>query len=638
MISRIHPKYALVWACVLHGVWLLTAGGCRLPSFPLFAFLTPSEESHKLRSIDGIALEKESTSRPKRLGEAAIKDSTTGPGRGTEELPPPAIPPSGSNAASDESKSKKPIVLPAERLVLTLADARASALEANLDLKVEEVNPAIARQAISEEAGKFEATFNSTYVRERVDPPPGVLLGGDPDTTFDRFTNTITQPCTSGGQLQVLHNVTKSDIHFSDVLNAVNTDVGVAYRQPLLRGFGYQVNTANIQIARAQTGIADTQSKLTAIRVLSDVERAYWQLYASRKFLDIALEQLDLAKKQNAVATKLVDAGVFTSVEELVAESGVAVRQNAAIQAETNVRIAERDLKRIMQRPDAPVNSATKIELATDPNPLGLEFNRQHLANRGVQNRMEMLALQLQLLSQSIEREVQQNSTLPELDLKAQVDVLGLESSYRKSMDVLFDNEFGDRLVGIELQVPLSGNVSARARLRAAQLRMMQTRIQQDQVATQITEEVFNAVDRVEQNWERVVATRQAEFVSERAYNGQVRLQEAGRQTVTDVLVALQNLGDAKAQAVQAVTDYQTSKVDLALATGAMLGYGQVDWSPCCGPQSPLPDVKFDESNENPLPSLLQPESELNLPPTLPVEPDETSSSVPSNPAALPGE
>ena len=135
--------------------------------------------------------------------------------------------------------------------MLTLADARASALEANLDLRVVEVNPAIARQAISAEAGKFESTFRTTYQRERLDPPPGFLLGGVPDTTFDRFTNTITQPLTTGGQFQVLHNVTKNDVNLPDIFNAVNTDVGVTYRQPLLRGFGYQVNTASIQIARA---------------------------------------------------------------------------------------------------------------------------------------------------------------------------------------------------------------------------------------------------------------------------------------------------------------------------------------------------------------------------------------------------
>jgi outer membrane protein TolC len=279
------------------------------------------------------------------------------------------------------------------------------------------------------------------------------------------------------------------------------------------------------------------------------------------------------------------------------------------------VRVAERDLKRVMQRPDAPVNSATKLELATEPNPLGVEFDREELADRAVHNRMEIVELTLQLLSQSIQRQVQQNATLPSLDLAANLDTLGLDTSYRKSMDVLSTNNFGDRAVGVALEVPLSGNVTAQAQLRTVELQMMQTRLQQDQVSVQVTQEVYDAIDRVEQNWQRIVATREAEFAAERAYNGQVRLQDAGRQTVTDVLVALQNLGDAKAQAVQAITDYQTAKVDLALAAGAMLGYGQVDWSPCCGPQSPLPDEAAQQSLEETLPSGQQIENMFSRPP-----------------------
>ena len=267
-----------------------------------------------------------------------------------------------------------------------------------------------------------------------------------------------------------------------------------------------------------------------------------------------------------------------------------------------------------MQRPDAPVNSATKLELATEPNPLGLEFDREELADRAVHNRMELVELTLQLLSQSIQRQVQQNATLPSLDLTANLDTLGLETSYRKSMDVLSTNNFGDRAVGVALEVPLSGNISAQ-RNCAVELQMLQTRLQQDQVSVQVTQEVYDAVDRVEQNWQRIVATREAEFAAERAYNGQVRLQDAGRQTVTDVLVALQSLGDAKAQAVQAITDYQIAKVDLALAAGAMLGYGQVDWSPCCGPQSPLPDEAAQQSAEQKPPDGQQIEDMFSRPP-----------------------
>lgn len=616
---------AAACACAVLMVFLPITSGCHLPAFPLVPFLSPPEEAYQLRTIDGIDLDEESTSAPVTLDEVARADSS-------EILPP------GSDSSPIDSKSEELPVPVAERLDLTLADARASALESNLELQVQEVNPAIARQVIWQEKGRFEATFNSTYVRNRIDAPPGFLAGGLPDRTLDRFTNSVSQPLTTGGEIRALHDVTKTDVHGMNDPNAVDTDLGLEFRQPLLRGFGYLVNTADIQIARTQTGIADARSKLTAIRALADVERAYWRLYSARQLHDIALQQLDLANRQTTIVKRLLSAGVVTNVELLVAESGVSVRENAAIQTETNVRLAERELKRIMQRPDAPVDGPTKLVLITDPNPLGLVFDRQQLTAQALDNRMEMLELQLELMSDAIERDVQQNSILPRLDLTAEIDALGLESSYRKSMDVLFENDFGDRLVGIALEVPLSGNVSARARLREVQLRMMQNRIEQKRVSVVITQEVYDAIDRVEQNWERVVATRQAEVSAQRAYEGQLRLQEAGRQTVTDVLVALQSFGDAKAEAVLSVVDYQIAKVDLALAAGAMLGYGQVEWSPCFGPLSPLPAAEDQEAAPAELPPPMPPAS-LRLPSVmLPIDSNAAETSSPSAPLSFPTE
>jgi outer membrane protein TolC len=605
MASRKRLDRAAAWACALLAAILLTACGCQVPKSPLFAFLSVPDETSKLRTIDGIDLSKESITAPETLGQVTGNDSR-----------PQVVRPSPGGSPLGNSETEQLPVPVAKQLDLTLADARVAALESNLDLQVEQVNPAIARQVVSQETGRFEATFDSTYVRNRLDPPPGFLAGGLPDRTFDSFTNSVTQPLMIGGELRALHDFTKTDVHGLNAPNAVDTDLGLEFRQPLLRGFGYRVNTADIQIARAQTGIADARSKLTAIRVLADVERAYWRLYAARNFQQIALQQLDLAMKQAQGVKRLLDAGVVTNVELLVADSGVLIRENAAIQSETNVRLAERDLKRIMQRPDAPVNGPTKILLVTAPNPLGLMFDRQNLTARALDNRMEMLELQLRLLADSIESDVQRNSILPRLDLTAEIDALGLESSYRKSMDVLFENDFGDRLVGVALEVPLAGNVSARARLREVQLRMMQTRIEQERVSVLITQEVYDAIDRVEQNWDRVVATQRAELSAQRAYDGQVRLQEAGRQTVTDVLVALQNYGDAKAEAVQAVVDYQIAKVDLALAAGTMLGYGQVDWNPCDGPQSSLYDAGVQGMPPaEPIPPM-QPTG-VRLPPTM---------------------
>jgi outer membrane protein TolC len=562
-----------------------------MPKFSALPQALGQEKKYLLRHLGGISLEQESTSPPAQL-ESATSNQT---GTISEPLPPRRLP--SVNKSADAANTNagqvalpEELPAPAASIDLSLADARASALTSNLDLAVELVNPEIARQQVSEETARFESTFSSAYELNRVDPPPGVAAGGAPDTTFQRFNNAVTKPLLSGGEVSALHNVTRADFHNAPLSPAVDTDLGLQYSQPLLRGFGYCVNTSQIRIAQTNAAIADAESKLTAIRVLADVERAYWQLYAARQFAIITEQQLALANQQADVARRLVKAEVFTKVEELVAESGVLVRKDAAIRAATNVRLAERDLKRIMQQPDAPVDSSTEILLTTEPNPTGLVFDRRNLAERALANRMEILQLQLQLLATIIDAEFQSNGLLPRLDLRARADALGQNPSYRTSMDNLFGGDFSDNLLALVLEVPLSGNVAARARLRQAQLRGMQTRIQTQQVSVIIVQEVYSAIDRVEQNWQRIIAARQATIASQRAYEGQVKLQDAGRQTVTDVLAALTNLGDSRTQEVQAIVDYQIAKVDLALAAGAMLGYGQVDWSPCCGAQSPLPD------------------------------------------------
>ena len=48
-----------------------------------------------------------------------------------------------------------------EKLELTLEECRALALENNLDLKIQLINPAIAAERISQEEARFESTFNS---------------------------------------------------------------------------------------------------------------------------------------------------------------------------------------------------------------------------------------------------------------------------------------------------------------------------------------------------------------------------------------------------------------------------------------------------------------------------------------------
>ena len=583
--------------------------GCRLPC-PIPCFVKHAIEGSELRTIQGIELERESLTpaiqpKPKKASNSTNLGTPSNVDRTQSNVDCPAPMPNVSidypvqPASGISVREAVEPTLPSEQTKLapdvpptplTLAEARAAALQGNLDLAVALVNPAIAQQVVNSEAARFQAIFDNSYVRNRIDPPPGFDAGGAPDTTFDRIGATVTQPLTTGGSIGWTHAIDKADSHFVPFPNSVNTSNGIRFRQPLLRGAGYQVTTAGIQIARTQSGIADAQSKLTAIGILSDVERTYWTAYAAQKFLAIAQEQYKLANEQLKLSKKLLDAEFITKIDALQAETGLLIRRSSVIAAETRVRLAQRELKRIMQRSDVPVDSLERLQFTTDPNPLGLTFDRQNLAARAIDNRMELLQLRFQLISNGIDLDVQNNSRLPRVDLIADLDALGLGNSYHSSLDSMESGDFGNRLGGLNVQMPIGPNYGALARLEQAKLRRKQIMIDQRRVGVAVTQQVYNAIDRVELSWEQFLAASASVELAQQAFDGESKIFAGGRSTSINVLITITNLGDAQSREVQAATDYQIAKVDLALAIGAMLGYGQIDWDSERGAISTVPE------------------------------------------------
>ncbi|HPO69518.1 MAG TPA: TolC family protein, partial [Anaerohalosphaeraceae bacterium] len=75
-------------------------------------------------------------------------------------------------------------------------------------------------------------------------------------------------------------------------------------------------------------------------------------------------------------------------------------------------------------------------------------------------------------------------------------------------------------------------------------------------------------------------ASRQSALLEERLYQAEIRQFEIGLRTSTDVLAAQANFANAQSAEINALTEYQISLVDLAYATGTLLGSAQVEWAP----------------------------------------------------------
>jgi outer membrane protein TolC len=127
--------------------------------------------------------------------------------------------------------------------------------------------------------------------------------------------------------------------------------------------------------------------------------------------------------------------------------------------------------------------------------------------------------------------------------------------------------------------VPI-GNEAARSRVHRAILTRLQRLATREQRRLAILQEVYDALDRMDQDWQRILAARQAAILAGRTYEGEQRQFDVGLRTSTDVLDAAARLADAQSQEVRALADYQIAQVDLAFATGTLLGHDRVHWEP----------------------------------------------------------
>ncbi len=473
--------------------------------------------------------------------------------------------------------------VPAEELELSLEQCRALTLENNLDLKVQLISPAIAAERVSEEEARFESAFTSNVNYVKQDTPTASFLDEISGSQTDYFGAGlgVEVPLRTGGTINfdMADSRLKTGSPYSIFDPSYSSDMSLSISQPLLRNAGKRVNTYAIRIAEYERQITDTRTKLEVISAIAAVDRVYWLLYAARRELEVRKQQYDLAEALYQQALRFVQAGDKPQVEVIRTEAGVAQRLEAIIIAENNVRVRERDLKRTLNKLGLGMQTPTVLIPATEPDPVRYELERKRLVATAMEHRMELLELELQIAEDVASVDYAKNQALPLVTLGYTYNINGLGSTRDDSYDLLFDKRFEDHRVGLQLLVPL-GNGAARSRLLQAFYQRRQRLARRENREAMIEMEVLNAIDQLEANWQRVLASRQSTILDGRLFSAEQRQFELGLNTSTDVLQAQANFANSQSAEIQALADYQIALVDLAHATGTLLGAAKVAWEP----------------------------------------------------------
>jgi HAE1 family hydrophobic/amphiphilic exporter-1 len=476
---------------------------------------------------------------------------------------------------------------------LSLKTAIQTAVRNNLGVQAARLEEGITQARIEQAESAFDATFfASTNFNRSTQPTVGIVFPGPggptqiiPDVDDSRswaFETGIRQRTVTGGGFEVAFGGGSNEQWPSDLYDpnpAMSSAVRLGLTQPLLRGFGSDVNEAQIRLARNADRAALQQLRARLLATVAEVEGAYWQVVLSRQNLIIAewlvaagVEVRDvLAKRRQYDATLAEYANAVATVEQ---------RKANVIQARLALAQVTNTLKLLVNSPDLPVGAETVVVPVDLPVSAPVRYSLREGVVTAVANSPTVLQALLGIDNASIQSIVADNQRLPQLDLNAQLSYFGLDSGFEDSVSQLGSGDFVDYLVGATFS-QLIGNRYGESLYREARLERSRSVIQYRQAVQGATVDVKNRLLEVVANYELIEqtrATRLAQAENLRALEVTEKTLAALTPEFLQLKFQTQNaLALAQQSAAAALVNYNVSLARLWQAMGTGLEMNRIE-------------------------------------------------------------
>jgi outer membrane protein TolC len=471
-------------------------------------------------------------------------------------------------------------------VALTVDAAVQRALERNLDIQVERMNPEALDLSIVGLRATYHPTVISTFgQRSQVTPPSSQLNGGQrvANDTLTYNTGLSQFLPWGGGQYQVTwnNNRTNTSNIFANYNPSYTTNLTGFFSQPLLRGLAIDQNRQQLRITQINRDISEVQLRATITSTLATVRNAYWDFVFATEALGVAQQSLDLAEKLIQDNQARVEAGAMAPIDVVEAQAEAAARRQALAQVEATALTVELALKRlIVEGTEDPLWRAKLV--ATDrpqfrPEPIDIDG----AVAAALSKRTDLEQAQRQLESTDVTLKYLRNSSLPALDAVATYGLQGLGGTqfirqgsglgsviigtvpggYRDALSAVGSASFPTWNVSLNLSYPIFGNANdaqyARARVQRNQS-LAQIKALELRVATEVT----SAALAVQSNQKRVDAATASRSLSQRRLEAEQSKFEVGLSTNFFVVQAQRDLQDAQNAELRALLDFQKSLVD----------------------------------------------------------------------------
>ena len=488
---------------------------------------------------------------------------------------------------------------PARRL--TEEEAMRLALENNLGIRLARYEPQLEDLNVLSARANWSPVFTSVYQQGSSEQPPNSLLSG---ATTNVTSGTILsnagvgQTLRHGGSYQIGWDATRSTTNsfFSSFNPQLRTNLSLNVTQPLLRGWDIDNIRQQLLTSQKNREIADVDVRETLASTTRTVRRAYWDLAYAIANLTVQRQSLDLALESLRNTRARVEIGTQPPIDVVADEAEVATREEAVIVGVAAIDQAEDTLRALVFDPKSPDFWTLRIETTELPPFQPSQVDVDTAVRNALARRTDLERVKKQIEVNDVTVRFLRSQSLPEITAAVDYGLTALGGTElqraptanpfipgeiigetnRSFFPVLTD------LFGFNApRWTFSLNISYPLGTSPQEANLARTRLQNNQLQTQISQQELNITTQVRQtarqvqtNQQRVTTSRVSRELAERRLDAEQRKFAAGTSTNFLVFQAQRDLAQARNNELRAILDYNHSVVDLETVQDVPLAGG----------------------------------------------------------------
>jgi outer membrane protein len=493
-------------------------------------------------------------------------------------------------------------------LKLTVDDAVKMALENNVDLAADRLDPQIGDTRVAAASALFRPTFASSVNRNNQLSPPSSLLFPT-STRNDVVTSNVgvnQRLPWFGTSYSVAWDTshTESNSFLNSYNPLLRSGLSLSVSQPLFRDLFTDAARTNVVLSRTNRAIADTRLRESVVHTTAAVKSAYWNLVSARANVDARRAALLLAEELVRVNKAKVDVGQSPPIDLVSAQAEVASNQEQLIVAETSVKQAEDRLRLLIF--DAARRDVWNVQIEpSDAPPAGMTaIDVEAAVTNGLRDRADLERARKDIENANTTLRLAGNQKLPDVRLNANYQANGLGGtevlrtggfpgtilgsgqviSFGTILDQLLRSDYPTWAVGVSVSYPIGQSADEANQVRG-RLETRQAEQRMKSAEAKVIQQVRDAAWKVQMNARRLETARAVSELAEQRRDVEQKRFDVGMSTSFLVIQAQRDLAQARQNELSAVLAYDLSLVDFEALQQAGPA-GQSGGS--SGPQQPL--------------------------------------------------